>query len=267
MALRMESLAAPGMDAPSILGEQADTLSPAETSTGLVSAPLFGLVRNEPLVEFAPAAAAAPVTPPSSSIAVQRCLDVSVATLCLLLLMPLMALAALLVRASGPGPVFYSHPRFGRDGRVFGCLKFRTMRCDADHLLQKLLESSPVINAEWQADRKLRNDPRITGIGRFLRRYSVDELPQLLNVLRGDMSIVGPRPLPVTDAHYYAELFSLYCSVRPGITGLWQVSGRNDVCYSRRVQLDCQYARTRSVPGDIWIILRTVPVVLRGTGY
>jgi lipopolysaccharide/colanic/teichoic acid biosynthesis glycosyltransferase len=115
-------------------------------------------------------------------------------------------------------------------------------------------------------DRKLRDDPRITRIGRFLRRYSLDELPQLFNVLRGEMSIVGPRPIATDEAHLYAERFSLYCSVKPGITGAWQVGGRNDVSYQRRVQLDCEYARTKSVGQDLRLLLRTIPVVLRGTG-
>jgi exopolysaccharide production protein ExoY len=141
------------------------------------------------------------------------------------------------------------------------------MRQDADRVLQEVLASSPELMAEWITQRKLRNDPRILPVGAILRRYSIDELPQLLNVLRGDMSIVGPRPLATDESHYYAGSFALYCLVKPGITGLWQVSGRNNVSYRRRVELDCHYVRTRCLKRDLRILLRTVPTVLGGTGF
>ena len=228
---------------------------------------LFGLVRDEPLVEQAWVSPAVPLSQDRHADGLQRCLDVTIASAALLMLWPILLIAAVLVLVSCPGPIFYSHPRLGRGGKVFGCLKVRTMKCDSDHLLQALLSTSPTLAAEWQVSRKLRNDPRTTAITRFLRRYSIDELPQIFNVLRGDMSIVGPRPLATDELHFYAARIAVYCSMRPGITGLWTVSGRNAVTFLRRVELDCEYARTRSLAGDIWIILRTVPVVLRGTGF
>ncbi|MFC7536025.1 sugar transferase [Sphingomonas sp. GCM10030256] len=226
---------------------------------------LFRVVRDEPFVQ----SAAAAIQPSSATeaLVLQRCMDVTIAIVCLLLVWPILVLCAVAVRLTSPGPIIYHHQRLGRDGKVFNCLKFRTMRMDADRVLAALLESSPALRTEWIELRKLRQDPRITSIGRFLRRYSLDELPQLFNVLRGDMSIVGPRPLATDEAHYYAESFATYCSVNPGITGLWQVSGRNDVSYSRRVQLDCQYATSRTLRGDVWIIVRTIPVVFGGNGY
>ncbi|RST32243.1 sugar transferase [Sphingomonas ginkgonis] len=194
-------------------------------------------------------------------------LDLVIASACLLLLWPVMLGVAVLVWLTDPGPIVFRHKRLGRNGEVFHCLKFRTMRQDADRLLNELLIASPALMAEWIRERKLRNDPRITPVGGFLRRYSLDELPQLINVLRGEMSIVGPRPLSTDEAHYYGNAYPLFSSINPGITGLWQVSGRNDVSYPRRVQLDCQYVRTRCVRGDLMILLRTVPVIFGGTGY
>lgn len=229
--------------------------------------PLFGLVRDDPLVVQREAVMLALPSDGFYSEALQRRVDIIIALAALLILWPIMLIVAALVVVATPGPVFYSHPRIGRGGKVFGCLKFRTMRCNSDILLQALLSSSPALNAEWQVARKLRNDPRTTAITRFLRRYSLDELPQIFNVLRGDMSIVGPRPLATDEIHFYAERFPIYCSMRPGITGLWTVSGRNDVTFHRRVELDCEYARMRSLRSDIWIMFRTVPVVFRGTGF
>jgi exopolysaccharide production protein ExoY len=257
MNLHADGLAVPHSE-PAFIGAQSQI---SENAT-----PLFGLIRDEPLVEQGwapPLALPSPTTYPD---ALQRFLDVTIALAALLVLWPVLLITALLVRLSGPGPIIYHHMRLGRNGETFGCLKFRTMRPDADRMLQTLLDSSPQLRTEWLQERKLRNDPRITAIGGFLRQYSVDELPQIFNVLRGEMSIVGPRPLATDEAHYYAESFAVYCSLRPGITGLWQVSGRNEVCYEYRVQLDCEYARVRSLRSDIWIILRTVPVVFRGTG-
>ncbi len=261
----VEGQAAPRSDPP-LSGAQVETpLSP--TSTLQSATRLFGPVRDEPLVEPAWAEPLAPPAGSSYSEALQRRLDVTIALAALLVLWPVMLIAAVLVVLSSPGPIFYSHPRLGRNGKVFGCLKFRTMRCNSDLLLHALLNSTPALNAEWQVARKLRKDPRTTAITRFLRRYSIDELPQLFNVFRGDMSIVGPRPLATDEIHFYAERFPIYCSMRPGITGLWTVSGRNEVTFLRRVELDCEYAGMRSLRSDIWIIFRTVPVVLRGTGF
>ena len=178
-----------------------------------------------------------------------------------------MLTVAVLVVATSRGPAFYSQPRLGLNGERFGCLKFRTMLVDADRLLQDLLDSSPALKEVWMRDRKLRDDPRITPLGRFLRRYSIDELPQLFNVLRGEMSIVGPRPLATDEVHFYADAFSTYCSLKPGITGPWQVGGRNAISFAVRAELDCEYARTKSYLQDFRLILRTIPVVLRGTGF
>ena len=234
------------------------TLFPPKAAT------LFRWLGEKPLVESSPQLSFSPRA--AGALLRERCADLTLATLLLLILSPFMLATAVLVVLTGPGPAFYRQPRLGLNGQTFDCLKFRTMQVDADRLLQGLLESSPALREVWMRDRKLRKDPRITPIGRFLRRYSLDELPQLFNVLRGDMSVVGPRPIAMDEAQFYAEAFSIYCSVKPGITGAWQVGGRNDVSYERRIQLDCEYARTKSLRQDIGLLLRTVPVVLRGTG-
>jgi exopolysaccharide production protein ExoY len=235
------------------------------------NARLFGLISEEPLIEAASTIATAPsialVSSDAPALFLYRCMDLMIASLCLLVLWPVMLAATVLVLLSSEGPILYSHPRFGRHGEIFGCLKFRTMEINADRLLAELLKSSSAVNELWTRDRKLPDDPRITYFGRFLRRYSVDELPQLFNVLRGEMSIVGPRPLATDEAHFYADAFTAYCSVKPGITGPWQISGRNQISFTARAWLDCEYARTKSVRQDFQIILRTIPVVMRGTGF
>ena len=152
--------------------------------------------------------------------------------------------------------------RVGRGYKRFGCIKFRTMRPDADVLLAKVLEEDPVLRAEYERDFKLKRDPRITSIGRFLRRSSLDELPQFLNVLRGEMSVVGPRPIVDKELTRYGDYMDEVASVRPGLTGLWQVSGRNNLSYMKRVKLDLAYARGRSFKLDLAIILRTFGVLL-----
>ena len=225
----------------------------------------LALVGEEPFVELPDALASPPRGTPA--LPLQRYVDVTLALLCLMVLWPVMAAAALVVLLGSRGPIFYSQPRIGQNGEVFGCLKFRTMVVDADRVLQSLLEASPTLREVWARDRKLRDDPRITPGGHFLRRYSIDELPQLFNVLRGDMGIVGPRPLATDEAHFYAEAFSTYCLLKPGITGPWQVSGRNKISFQARAQLDCEYALTKSYGRDFRLILRTIPVVLRGTGF
>lgn len=175
---------------------------------------------------------------------------------------PLFLLLAVLVKLSSPGPVFYVQKRVGRGYRNFGCIKFRTMRPDADAVLAQVLERSPEMRAEFERDFKLRNDPRITPIGRFLRRSSLDELPQFLNVLRGEMSVVGPRPIVNKEIGRYGDYMDEVLAVRPGLTGLWQVSGRNNLSYPKRVRLDLAYARGRSFLLDLAIILRTFGVLL-----
>jgi len=149
---------------------------------------------------------------------------------------------------------------------MFPCLKLRTMVRDSEDRLRRHLEANPAARAEWTLDRKLRVDPRITPLGVFLRKSSLDELPQLLNVVCGHMSLVGPRPIVPAEAARYGRYMQFYCNVRPGITGLWQVSGRNDISYRRRVAMDTIYSRTRWVGGDIWIMVRTVPAVLASKG-
>ena len=207
--------------------------------------------------------------PPRKAVseAPQRAVDVLLSILFLLLLSPVMIAAAVLVTVSGAGPLIFRHNRIGMNERTFVCLKFRTMEVQAEELLPHLLTACDSVRHEWERDHKIRQDPRVTPIGRFLRRFSIDELPQLVNVIRGEMSIVGPRPIVESEVRRYGAHFRDYCSVRPGLTGLWQVSGRNDLSYARRVQLDCEYARSKSISGDLLIILRTLPVVLLGRGY
>ena len=215
--------------------------------------------------DIAQAAPLSTVTPRTGDL-VSRGLDVSIALAALIFMLPLLLTLAIAVKLSDGGPVLFSHRRIGRDGRVFGCLKFRSMVVDAEARLNALLATDEAARREWALDHKLRNDPRVTAFGNFLRRSSLDELPQLINVLRGEMSIVGPRPIVQGEVSRYGRRFASYCAVRPGITGLWQVSGRNDVSYRRRVACDVVYARRRSLGRDVFIILWTVPAVLKGQG-
>jgi Undecaprenyl-phosphate galactose phosphotransferase WbaP len=192
----------------------------------------------------------------------KRCLDLS-ATICGgILILPLIAVLSLLTKLSSPGPIFYSQERIGRDGRRFRAWKFRTMIFNADAVLENYLRSNPEYRAEWEKDHKLRKDPRVTAVGKFLRATSLDELPQIWNVLRGEMSLVGPRPIVDAEIAKYADRFALYTKVTPGITGLWQVSGRNNTTYAQRVQYDAYYVRNWSPWMDLYILARTVKVVL-----
>ena len=175
---------------------------------------------------------------------------------------PVLLLLAGLVKLSSSGPVFYTQRRVGRNYQRFGCIKFRTMRADADVVLARFLAADPSLRAEFERDFKLKRDPRITAVGRFLRRSSLDELPQFLNVLRGEMSVVGPRPIVNDELARYGPYMDEVASVRPGLTGLWQVSGRNNLSYKKRVKLDLAYARGRSLRLDLAIILRTFGVLL-----
>ena len=188
--------------------------------------------------------------------------DVVFALSALLIGAPVFLLLAVLVKVSSPGPVFYVQRRVGRGYRHFGCIKFRTMRPDADRVLASVLASSPAMQEEFERDFKLREDPRITPIGRFLRRSSLDELPQFINVLRGEMSVVGPRPIVDKEIDRYGPYMDEVLAVRPGLTGLWQVSGRNNLSYAKRVRLDVAYARGRSFILDLAIVLRTFGVLL-----
>jgi lipopolysaccharide/colanic/teichoic acid biosynthesis glycosyltransferase len=186
----------------------------------------------------------------------------ALALLLLIVLVPLLLFVALAIAVEDGGPVVFAHRRLGRYGRSFDCLKFRTMAKDAEERLTRLLEVDPAAREEWERDRKLRKDPRITPLGSILRRSSLDELPQLINVLRGEMSLVGPRPIVQAEVARYGSRIRHYYSVKPGITGLWQVSGRSDVSYRTRVAMDCLYARNRSLLLDGWLLVLTVPAVL-----
>ena len=210
-------------------------------------------------------AAEAPATPPRDDL-VKAAFDRMAALFGIILLLPLLLMVAGLIWLSDPGPVLFSHPRVGRGGRVFRCLKFRTMVRNSDEVLVRHLEADPEAAREWDEQRKLRHDPRVTSLGRALRKTSIDELPQLLNVLKGEMSLVGPRPIVEAEARYYGAAMRDYTSVRPGLTGLWQVGGRSDTSYAERVRLDQTYVRSRSLWLDFKIILRTVVVVLKGRG-
>jgi Undecaprenyl-phosphate galactose phosphotransferase WbaP len=205
------------------------------------------------------------VLPDSPYAAAKRVLDVVGAIVLAAVFLPLILLIAVLMRQEG-GPIIYKHRRIGRDGRGFECLKFRTMVPNADQVLRELLERDPAIKAEWVRDHKLRCDPRVTRLGRFLRRTSLDELPQLWNVMRGEMSLVGPRPVVREELLRYGRNVRTYLSAKPGITGLWQVKGRNDTDYRRRVVLDTYYVRNQNLLLDLYILFKTTRVVLGGSG-
>jgi lipopolysaccharide/colanic/teichoic acid biosynthesis glycosyltransferase len=198
--------------------------------------------------------------------ALRRGLDIIVASAALVFLLPLFCVLGLAIFIQDGGPVFYGQERVGRGGRSFRCWKFRSMVVDAGARLQTLLATSPAARAEWERDHKLKCDPRITVLGSFLRRSSLDELPQLLNILIGEMSVVGPRPIVAAEVVRYGARFRHYCRVKPGLTGLWQVSGRNDTSYSRRVALDTVYVRNQSAALNIKIILSTVPAIIFARG-
>lgn len=198
---------------------------------------------------------------------VKRAFDLISVVVILILFGWIMIGVAIAVRLSAGPQVIYGHTRVGRHGRTFKCLKFRSMVQDSDRVLQDLLGRDPEARAEWERDFKLRNDPRITRVGRFIRRTSLDELPQLWNVLKGDMSIVGPRPVVAEEfERYYDAAREHYLSVPPGLTGLWQVSGRNDLSYDQRVALDRQYVERWNVFTDFTIVMRTVWVMMASHG-
>lgn len=195
----------------------------------------------------------------------KRVFDTVAAALLLVMLSPLLLVLAVLIRRDG-GPALFAHPRIGKQGRVFNCYKFRTMVVDAEKQLEQLLQKRPELRHQWQRERKLRQDPRVSPIGRLLRRTSLDELPQLINVVRGEMSLVGPRPVVRTELQRYGDEVGYYLMVRPGMTGLWQVSGRNDVDYDTRVYLDTWYVKNWSLWHDLVILIKTVRVVLSRSG-
>jgi len=216
----------------------------------------------------APAQSPEQVAPlPSPYATTKRALDVLGAIVLAVVFSPLiLAIVIVALIRREPGSIIYRHGRIGRDGHAFECLKFRTMVPNADQVLRELLERDPAIKAEWVRDHKLRCDPRVTRLGRFLRRTSLDELPQLWNVMRGEMSLVGPRPVVREELLRYGRNVRAYLSVKPGITGLWQVKGRNDTDYRRRVVLDTYYVRHQNLLLDLCILFKTTRVVLGGGG-
>lgn len=197
-----------------------------------------------------------------SSKRAKRAFDLCGGLVFLVLLMPVFLLVAIGVRCSG-STVLFSHERIGRGGRKFRCLKFRSMYPDAESRLQQLLERDADARVEWSANCKLKNDPRVTRFGAILRRSSLDELPQLLNVVAGDMCLVGPRPIVEHELARYGRYARFYLSTRPGMTGLWQVNGRSNTSYRRRVALDCAYVRSQCLSLDCKILLKTLPAVIR----
>jgi exopolysaccharide production protein ExoY len=193
-------------------------------------------------------------------------LDIFVSLTALFVLAPLMLVTAMILLLIQGRPIFIRHRRLGRGGVMFPCLKFRTMVNNNDALLEKYLAANPAERAEWLATRKLKNDPRVTPFGIFLRKSSIDELPQLFNVLLGHMSIVGPRPIVQSEMEFYGPNYADYIRVRPGLTGLWQVSGRSDTDFNKRVQLDAHYVANRTLMGDVVIMVKTIPAVLNARG-
>jgi Undecaprenyl-phosphate galactose phosphotransferase WbaP len=196
----------------------------------------------------------------------KRCLDMFAALIGCFILLPLFLVLSVWVKASSRGPVFYGHKRIGRYGKSFKAWKFRTMFENSNLVLQQYLDENPKLLEEWQRDHKLRYDPRVTRVGRFLRKTSLDELPQLWNVIRGQMSLVGPRPIVTDEIIKYGPYYGLYTVVKPGITGLWQVSGRNNTTYDERVQLDAYYVRNWSPWLDVVLLLKTIRIVLFARG-
>jgi lipopolysaccharide/colanic/teichoic acid biosynthesis glycosyltransferase len=180
----------------------------------------------------------------------------------LILFLPLYLLLVILIAISSPGPIFYVQERVGRNYKPFGCIKFRTMVENADELLLDIMEKSPHLREEFEDNFKLKQDPRLTWIGRFLRLTSLDESPQFWNVLKGDMSVVGPRPLVPEELPKYGRHMDKILTIRPGITGLWQVSGRNDIPYPHRVQIDVYYVNFRNFWLDLWLIVKTIGVIV-----
>jgi lipopolysaccharide/colanic/teichoic acid biosynthesis glycosyltransferase len=197
---------------------------------------------------------------------VKRCLDVGLVLASAPILLPLLAVISVVVLLSSPGPVFYSHRRIRRNGEFFSMWKFRTMCQNSAEVLEQYLSQHPEARAEWNKSHKLRRDPRITSVGSFLRRYSLDELPQMWNVLSGQMSLVGPRPIVAAEVEKYGDCFGCYCRVKPGLTGLWQVSGRSTLTYDARVALDCEYVERWSLRRDVGILFRTILSVANQDG-
>jgi exopolysaccharide production protein ExoY len=193
----------------------------------------------------------------------KRALDIAVASVALVLLAPLLLMTGLLIKVTMGGPVLFAHSRIGLNGKVFRCYKFRTMVNNAEERLRRYLDQDPSVAREWQETCKLAQDPRVTSLGQILRKASIDELPQLINVLRGDMSCVGPRPITAIELQRYGARAADYLKTRPGLTGLWQVSGRNSLSYASRVELDGLYVSNWTMLLDLAILIRTIPAILK----
>ncbi|MGV1760057.1 sugar transferase [Rhizobium sp. A22-96] len=198
--------------------------------------------------------------------AIKRLIDATLAVIALVVLAPMILMVVAILLVTQGRPIFHSHRRIGRHGVLFSCFKFRTMVVNSEEVLARHLDTNPALRAEWNATRKLKDDPRVTPFGQLLRKNSVDEIPQLLNVIRGEMSLVGPRPIVTSEAELYGVHFVDYMRVRPGLTGLWQVSGRSDTSYDTRVELDTRYVTEQSLVGDIVIMAKTIPAVLTSRG-
>ena len=192
----------------------------------------------------------------------KRLFDIVFSSAVLVICSPLYLLLAILIKLSSPGPVFYIQERIGKDYRPFRCIKFRTMVKNADVLMERIMLEYPELQREYEENFKLKDDPRVTPVGKFLRYTSLDEFPQFWNVLKGDMSVVGPRPLVPEELYKYGRHIGKILTIRPGITGLWQVSGRNDIPYERRVNMDVYYVNFRNWLLDFWVIIKTIGVIL-----
>ena len=200
------------------------------------------------------------------SLFTKRLIDLFLIFISLPIILPVMLILSILVKITSKGPVFYGHKRVGKNGKEIKCWKFRSMYNNSQEMLEKILATDPIRKAEWEKDRKFVDDPRVTNFGKFLRKTSLDELPQLFNILIGQMSFVGPRPVTKSEIEKYGESANFVLSVTPGLSGMWQISGRSDTGYEERINLDTYYIQNWSVWLDIWIIIKTVWVVIRGKG-
>jgi len=230
-------------------------LEEAYSFTEIDSRPVAGYHRSE--------------TAPASTFryrVLKRTMDIFLVLAASPLILLAVGIVAALVALSSRGPIFYSHRRIRKNGAFFSMWKFRTMCLNSTEILEEYLEANPEARAEWNKAHKLRHDPRITPVGMFLRRYSLDEIPQFWNVLMGQMSLVGPRPIVAAEVEKYADKFNCYCRVKPGLTGLWQVSGRSGLDYVERVALDCNYVNRWSMHRDCLILLKTFSSVIRQEG-
>ena len=196
----------------------------------------------------------------------KRVIDLSLIVLSFPIVLPVCAVVSLIIKLTSPGPVFYGHVRVGKNGKSIKCWKFRSMCRDADKKLDEILAHNPEMQKQWERDRKLVDDPRVTAVGKFIRKTSIDELPQFLNILTGEMSFIGPRPVTQGELIKYGEQADYILSVTPGLSGMWQTSGRSDTEYEERITLDTYYIQNWSIWLDIWLIIKTVWVVFKRKG-